>query len=118
MNQLRRQVKGRGPTLVNADEANKLIDPVNSLLTLRITPDTGCTLTFGARDATLDLGPLVKFITAQVMQALTTGGTPAGTPSGGGVSTDTIVSALKSASLNINCNADGTITGNLNLPGL
>lgn len=112
--------KGGTPTLLDADLGNKLIDALNALSNLTVSPNYGRMTTDGKGGAVLDLGPLQQTI-ADLLKKLN-----AIQSSGGGATDlapltarlDAVIASINASSLSIVCNGDGTITGTLTFPNM
>ena len=129
--ELARMVKGQPPSLIEAAEANKIIDAVNTLMRgFTVNPSSYGSFKMSDDKGTLDLSPLTDAINQIVQKAVSDAlnGSPdpnndGTSKSGGGPSLptiqqqiDNILNGLRSASISLSCNDDGTITGTITIP--
>lgn len=108
------------PTLLQTDFGNQLIDLVNALADMKVSPSGFGKVTGGPAGMTLDLGPLQKVI-EDLLKKLNAIAQTSGTGGEVGALTkrvDLIIQSIANSSLDIVCNGDGTITGTLIFPGL
>ena len=84
--EIQRFSAGEPRTLVEAAEANKLVDAINAILGLTVSPQGCGSVKIADRNAVLDLNPLMKNIADQVISKIT---------------------------IKVVCNGDGTITATL-----
>ncbi len=128
---IKRLVSGETPSLIDADKGNELIDAVNQLLSLTISPQGFGKLIAGDKGAILDLTPLRNIFEQLGIspQAFTTT-TPTGAGGGNGNSFlgiinqvaegyNQLLGALASSTLHAECDAVTrviTVTWTINLP--
>lgn len=122
---LKRVSKGAFPSLLDTATANKLIDAINSLLSLTVAPNGAGKMVTGDGNAVLDLSGLISLLSKnQQSQDAINQTTSPGTPGGGGGGSgdsgriDGIITALNNASITASCDDSGAITVNLTIPGL
>jgi len=86
MSELKSFTTGEPRTLIEAKEANKLVDAINAILRLTVSPQGCGSLKVSDQNVVLDLNPLMKNIADQVIAKMT---------------------------IKVVCNGDGTITATL-----
>lgn len=119
-------VKGNAPSLLDAEKANEVINRLNSLLAMEVSPQGFGKLTLGEKNAKLDLTPIRDLInqlsTTVSAFSQTTGGGGGGS---GGTSTawkapyNALLNALATSSLSATCDPDTreiTVTWEIDLP--
>lgn len=121
--------RGAKPTLLNSEFGNRLIDLVNSLAMMTVSPNGyGKVTVDGKGGAVLNLEPLQRLI-ADIQKALEAinksdaQSNPTQTNGGGGSQTviqtvNQIINSINNSTLQLTCNGDGTISGTLTFPGM
>lgn len=119
--------KGDTPTLLDSEQVNLLYEFLNALEDLQVSPTGMGKLTFGKKNAVLDLAPVQALVTKlQQLQAAIDGTTAAGTGSGGSgtsasvtTTINAIIASLNAATITLACNpSTGDITGTIVIPNL
>lgn len=119
---------GGAVVLVSTTAVNRLIDKMNALIALQISPQGIGSLKVGDKNAILDLSGIREYIVSQI-QAVENGGAgggpnggggtgnPGGPPGGspGGGSLADLEHRLNNGVVEIECNGDGTATGRLRI---
>ena len=112
--------KGATPSFLNTDLGNRVIDAINALFQMKVSPDGyGKFQADGKTGATLDLGGLQKVIQdlSSKVNAIETSLAQSGTQVLNN-RLDQVIGSLQDATIEATCNDSGTITVTITFPNV
>lgn len=117
--QIRRLEKGKTPSLINAQKGNEIIDNLNALQAMIVSPQGMGKLTANGNNAVLDLTPIRRMLDQLAQQLQTLMETPLADNQVTEIlnQINNINERLNNASIDVEavCNGDGTVTVNAEL---
>lgn len=125
MAKIKSLVAGDVPSLNSAEKGNELIDAINALLEIKISPEGYGKITLGDKNAIIDLTDLQKIITGLSTTVAAMSTTTVAGGGGGGGSSDVankvneIIGALNGITIDAECDPvtrDITVTLNIDVP--
>lgn len=117
---LKKLVKGQGPTLLDTDTGNKLIDLVNAQAGMTVSPAGFGKMQAGPDRAILDLSGLNSIITQlqQTVAAIQQSNNAGSDVAALAKKVNSLITAISGSTITVKCNVDGTITITQTFPGL
>lgn len=125
--EIKKVITGETPSLLDADKANELIDAINALRKMEVSPQGLGEFTQGEKNVVLNLNPLKALFNqlSTVVAAMSTTTPGGGGGGGGGSSSDwktaynALLTALASSTISAACDPTTraiTVTWNISLP--